>query len=198
MTEIEWLTCTDPKKMLKVLRGKNKASDRKLRLLACGCCRRIWEDLTLKPLRPAIEAAEQYADLSVTIQELEGVHHKSVSALARSLHRTVGKRRNDTAYATKMCRMCIAANAVYPAPFQIKLLHGLGEDEFLCVFSPVLLSSLRRRQPLPACHHQPRLAHRHSDQPRPNRLRRAYLALGRTRPRPPRRPLRRPGGSRVC
>jgi len=139
MTEGEWLACTDPKNMLRVLRGKNKASDRKLRLVACGCCRRIWEDLTLKPLRPAIEAAEQYADLAVTDQELEGVHHKSVSALARSLHRNVGKGRTDTAYATKMRRMGIAANAAYPAPFQIKLLHGLGEDEFLRVFSPVLL-----------------------------------------------------------
>jgi hypothetical protein len=139
MTEGEWLACTDPKKMLRVLRGKHKASDRKLRLVACGCCRRIWEDLTLKPLRLAIEAAEQYADLSATDQELEAVHQKSVSALARSLHRNVGKGRADTTYATKMRRMGIAANAAYPAPFQIKLLHGLGEDEFLRVFSPVLL-----------------------------------------------------------
>lgn len=139
MTEGEWLACTDPKKMLRVLRGNNKASDRKLRLLACGCCRRIWADLTLKPLRPAIETAEEYAELSVTIQELGAVHHKSVTAIARSLHRNVGKRRNDTGYATKMRRMGIAANAAYPAPFQIKLLHGLGEDESLRVFSPVLL-----------------------------------------------------------
>jgi hypothetical protein len=60
MTEAEWLACDDPRPMLKWLRGK--ASDRKRRLLAVGCCRRIWKDIRMATRRRAVEVAEQFAD----------------------------------------------------------------------------------------------------------------------------------------
>src|SRR3954453_864334 len=39
MDEIDWFTSADPRAMLAVMRGR--LSDRKLRLFAVGCCRRI-------------------------------------------------------------------------------------------------------------------------------------------------------------
>ncbi len=67
MTEAEWLACADPAPMLEFLRGK--ASDRKLRLFACGCfypVRNFFSKVTQK----AVEVAERFADGKGSPEEL--------------------------------------------------------------------------------------------------------------------------------
>jgi hypothetical protein len=59
MTEAEWLACTDPEPMLKFLKGK--ASDRKLRLFTCACCRRASNVLD-EHIQTAVELAERNVD----------------------------------------------------------------------------------------------------------------------------------------
>ncbi len=60
MTGAKWTTCTNPHELLIYL--GNQASERKLRLLACACARRIGALLTDKRTRNAIEVAERFAD----------------------------------------------------------------------------------------------------------------------------------------
>jgi hypothetical protein len=60
MDEREWLTCTNPYRMLAYLTGK--ASDRKLRLFGVACCRKLWHLLEDGRSRLAVEAAEALAD----------------------------------------------------------------------------------------------------------------------------------------
>ncbi len=69
MTETEWLACTDPQKMLASL--KDKGSERKFRLFAAACCRRVWDLLGDAQGRQRVEAAEEYVDGQVTEQALK-------------------------------------------------------------------------------------------------------------------------------
>jgi hypothetical protein len=59
MTEHEWLTSIDPAPMLEHLVGMG--SERRLRLFACACCRRVWHLLS-DPARNAIGLIERIAD----------------------------------------------------------------------------------------------------------------------------------------
>ncbi len=64
MNELQWLECKDPRTMLQSLQGS--VSERKLRLFACACCRRIWDLLPDGWVRRAVEVGERYADGEVS------------------------------------------------------------------------------------------------------------------------------------
>jgi len=68
MTEKEWVACAELRPMLVFL--KNKATDRKLRLFACGCCRLAWHLFTDEPSRQSVEVAERFSDGKATDEEL--------------------------------------------------------------------------------------------------------------------------------
>jgi hypothetical protein len=100
---MEWLECGDAEKMLVHLgseaspRGDRdefglvtrrllqylteEPKDRKLRLLACACCRGIWDLLQDERSRKAVETSERYAD---------GLASKKDLATARVAARAVG------------------------------------------------------------------------------------------------------------
>jgi hypothetical protein len=70
MTEEEWRKCDDPAVMLSFLK---KASARKLRLFAVGCCRQIWRLIRRPECQRAVETAELYADRRVSSRRLREV-----------------------------------------------------------------------------------------------------------------------------
>lgn len=67
MTSAEWLACTDPAAMLDFL--GNLPSDRKLRLFACACCRRVDHLLCSRTLA-GVEVAEAFADGAADVAAL--------------------------------------------------------------------------------------------------------------------------------
>jgi hypothetical protein len=83
MTEAEWLACTDPQPMMEFLR--RKASDRKVRLFAVACCRRVWPSLEHEEFRDAVRKAELFADGLVGEDELLEAFKKAL-AIFPKLH----------------------------------------------------------------------------------------------------------------
>jgi hypothetical protein len=79
MNEAGWLACPRPEPLLSFLRrasgGRSTASDRKLRLFAVACCRRIWHRITEQPCRDAVDVAERYSDGLATAEELRISHY---------------------------------------------------------------------------------------------------------------------------
>jgi hypothetical protein len=68
MTEADWLTSTDPTPMLEFLRGK--ATERKLRLFACACCRHAAHLFPGKLDQAALTVAEAYANGALASEEV--------------------------------------------------------------------------------------------------------------------------------
>jgi hypothetical protein len=67
MTKKQWLKSADPRAMLEFL-GK-RASDRKLRLFACACCRRMWDFAKDERLHTLFSLVEGFADGAVKDRE---------------------------------------------------------------------------------------------------------------------------------
>jgi hypothetical protein len=78
MTEADWQEGEDVGDMLTFLEGK--LSERKLRLFACACCRRIERFLVDPRSKRLIEVSEQFADGRATARRLKSAWEKADEA----------------------------------------------------------------------------------------------------------------------
>src|SRR5262245_24557789 len=97
MTEAEWLageTLSRPR--LGFLR-RRKVSNRKFRLFATACSRRVWHVMSEPDCRSAVEMAERFADGLVTGTEMAEAHEKAWAS--PGLKRAWGSSSNEERYA---------------------------------------------------------------------------------------------------
>ena len=118
MTEKGWLRSANARPMLELL--WSTASDRQLRLFACGCARRVWHLLADAPSREAVETAERFADGLADLAELR----RACEAAHEAQQQIERGTRDDAADMAA----CVAVDAARPrADFRSP---PLGPDDF--------------------------------------------------------------------
>jgi hypothetical protein len=96
LKEAGWRRSADPLRLVNFLcrqgrADRRKDGRRKLRLLACGCCRQVWHLLADERSRRAVEAGERYADGEAGVTELEAARaeaEQAAGAAAESVARS--------------------------------------------------------------------------------------------------------------
>jgi hypothetical protein len=131
MNESEWLSSSQPETLLTCLKRSGRASERKVRLFAIACCRRVSRFLG-QTGADAVEAGERYADGLLGLEELGRVRAATVCA-----HRAFGYGRPPT----------IAMNAVVRAlweprknPVGKRVKSAIGEANVAAAWASLALS----------------------------------------------------------
>jgi hypothetical protein len=151
MTEADWLACSDPTPMLDFLRGK--ASDRKLRLLACANCRLLWRWIT-------DERSQQTVVLAERLSEGLASEAERLAAFSASFHAATVVEYDDPEDEIIFLRSMAASyahNAVWDeaivaaqanSPSILPELTGLPVMLPLCLFRDIFGNSFRPSPPL--------------------------------------------------
>src|SRR5262245_45738418 len=95
MSEFAWMHYGSPVPMLRLL--EDRVSDRKLRLFAVACCRRISYWIKNPDLLTALDVAEQYADSRANLDELAAAREPAVAEINEAFGRWwLGLSESDT------------------------------------------------------------------------------------------------------
>jgi hypothetical protein len=137
MTEYEWQTASEPQAMLEFFQTSGQVSERKLRLFAVACSRRVW-DLIDAPGRAAVEMAENFADAFASQEEMRAARLACQGAGGQSAW-----------YAAASNPAIAARNAARSAQTGVKALVGSDTAELLAqaklvreIFGPTPFHSL--------------------------------------------------------
>src|SRR5579872_5089336 len=166
MTEEQWLRSTDPHQMSNFLQERGLLSERKARLFAVACCRRVWEWMIDERGRRAVEVCELHADGCVGQKKLkearrtaftaskspsppqpkEGYSEAYICACTVALHACMDAKKNEPSLlciATAGCACSVVFRTVGDAA-------GFAEYQVHCeLLRDIVLNPFRPPLPLP-------------------------------------------------
>jgi hypothetical protein len=114
MTESEWLNATEPGEMIRWYKGG--MSQRKFRLFIVACCRSLWDELTPKAARGAIDILEDHADGNASVQKLQDARtivEEEAARLWEILYGTSGGGWRNSLYTQAQALGCATQAAFY-------------------------------------------------------------------------------------
>jgi hypothetical protein len=122
MTEDKWLACADSVPMLEYAIGRLPA--RKVRLFACGLCRRFWDLLQDKRSRKAVVVAERFADGLATDRDRRAAE-TAAQAASRRLYKEADPEMDEGSEASLALRAAyLAAYVTSDEPFWGRTAEG--------------------------------------------------------------------------
>ncbi len=93
-TEEQWLACSEVGSLLcRAL--ELRASDRKMRLFGCACCRMFWHYLVQPTSKAAVEAAERFAVGEISAEDMYAAAEAAAAVIPKNLPRNTDRGRTE-------------------------------------------------------------------------------------------------------
>ena len=115
--------------MLRHLQYRGDNYDRKLRLFACACCRRIWEEIPDSRSQNAVEMAERYADGFATEEEMNAASHMALDASDQAQAMDWENAAN-AAYSASACGISAFDVAIYASVDSCDVYEECGDNRY--------------------------------------------------------------------
>jgi hypothetical protein len=119
MTEEQWLSWSDGPELM-LLRVRQRATDRQVRLFGCACCRLLWEHLD-EWARQAVEAGERHADGLLSETEL--------AIIRRACNQALGPLRGVRARLGQAAAELVRPRLSYVRAYRMTQLARTGREE---------------------------------------------------------------------
>ena len=149
MTEADWLAGTDLREMLKALNAGGLLSERKARLFAAACCRRVFPPMLDGRSRHAVTVCELYAD-GLTSQRALAAARAEAGEVARALEvAPVSLERNKALAAARAAHA--AARPTGKRPALVNEVRQVADAALMAAMIGRLSSRIHIESVLPQC-----------------------------------------------